>query len=84
MALVLDRIYDGVGFDDLGNEMLRDLVVSRACCPRSKLATTDYLGRYRGREVDINVIYRFMDKLDKTYQHQRVQQNHCRAYAQDS
>ena len=71
--LILDRIYDGIGFGGLGSEMLRDLVVSRVCCPRSKLATTDYLRRYRGREVDINVIYRFMDKLDESFR-QRVQQ----------
>ena len=71
--LILDRIYDGVGFGALGSEMLRDLVVSRVCCPRSKLATTDYLRRYRGREIDINVIYRFMDKLDEPFR-QRVQQ----------
>ena len=71
--LILDRIYDGIGFGGLGSEMLRDLVVSRVCCPRSKLATTDYLRRYRGREVDINVIYRFMDKLDESFR-QQVQQ----------
>lgn len=71
--MILDRIYDGIGFGGLGSEMLRDLVVSRVCCPRSKLATTDYLRRYRGREVDINVIYRFMDKLDESFR-QRVQQ----------
>lgn len=71
--LILDRIYDGIGFGCLGNEMLRDLVVSRVCCPGSKLATTNYLRRYRGKDVDINVIYRFMDKLDETYR-QRVQQ----------
>ena len=34
--LILDRIYDGIGFGCLGNEMLRDLVVSRVCCPGSK------------------------------------------------
>ena len=71
--LILDRIYDGIGFGDLGSEMLRDLVVSRVCCPRSKLATTDYLRRYRGKEIDISVIYRFMDKLDEPFR-QRVQQ----------
>ncbi len=71
--LILDRIYDGIGFGGLGCEMLRDLVVSRVCCPRSKLATTDYLRRYRGKDVDINVIYRFMDKLDEGFR-QRVQQ----------
>lgn len=78
--LILDRIYDGVGFGALGSEMLRDLVVSRVCCPRSKLATTDYLRRYRGKEIDISVIYRFMDKLDDSFrqQVQKISVEHTR------
>ena len=70
--LILDRIYDGVGFGVLGEDLLRDLVVSRVCCPRSKLATVDYLRRYKGTAVDINAVYRMMDKMDEPFR-QRVQ-----------
>lgn len=71
--LLLDRIYDNIGFGQLGSGMLRDLVVSRVCQPRSKLATVDYLRRVCGVEVEVHTIYRFMDKLDETFR-QRVQQ----------
>ena len=43
--LLLDRVYDNVGFNQFESDMLRNLVVSRICQPRSKLATVDYLRR---------------------------------------
>ena len=71
--LLLDRIYDNIGFGLLKNDMLRNLVVSRVCQPRSKLATVDYLRRACGVEVGVYSIYRFMDTLDEKFR-QRVQQ----------
>lgn len=71
--LLLDRIYDNIGFGQLRSDMLRDLVVSRVCQPRSKLATVDYLRRACGVGVEVHSIYRFMDKLDETFR-QRIQQ----------
>ena len=78
--LILDRIYDGVGFGELKEDLLRDLVVSRVCCPGSKLATVDYLRRYKGTEVDINAVYRMMDKMDEAFrqQVQRISVEHTR------
>ena len=70
---ILDRLYDNVGFGGLGDNMLRDIVVSRVSCPRSKLATVDYLRRYRGTEVEVHTIYRLMDRMDEPFR-QRVQQ----------
>lgn len=71
--LILDSIYDGVGFGALGDDILKMLVVSRLCQPMSKLATVDYLRRYNGVEVNVNTLYRYMDKLDEKMR-QRVQQ----------
>ena len=71
--LILDRIYDNVGFGVLGDDLLRDIVVSRVCCPRSKLATVDYLRRHCGTNVEVHTIYRLMDKIDEPFR-QRVQQ----------
>ena len=71
--LILDRIYDGIGFGELDDDVLRDLVVSRICHPMSKLATVDYLKRYKGVCVDINELYRDMDRLDESVR-QKVQQ----------
>lgn len=71
--LLLDHIYDSIGFKLLDSQLLRDLVVSRLCCPRSKLATVDYLRRVCGKQVEVHTIYRFLDKLDEKFR-QRVQQ----------
>ena len=71
--LILNRLYDNIGFGSLGNDMLRDIVVSRVCCPSSKLATVDYLRRCRGAEVEVHTVYRLMDKMDESFR-QRVQQ----------
>lgn len=71
--LLLDRVYDNVGFNQFDSDMLRNLVVSRICQPRSKLATVDYLRRACGVDVEVHTIYRFMDKLDESFR-QRVQQ----------
>ncbi len=71
--LILDRVYDNVGFGSLGDNLLRDIVVSRVCCPRSKLATVDYLRRHCGSNVGVHTIYRLMDSIDETFR-QRVQQ----------
>lgn len=71
--LVLDRIYDSIGFNQLPDSVLRQLVVSRICQPMSKLATVDYLRRYNNSTVDVNKLYRYMDKLDESMR-QQVQQ----------
>lgn len=65
--LILDRIYDNVGFGAIGDRTLRDIVVSRVCCPRSKLATVEYLRRYCGSEVGVHTIYRLMDSIDEPF-----------------
>lgn len=63
--LILDRVYDNIGFNAIHDQVLRDLVVSRVCQPMSKLATVDYLRRYKGIDVGVHTIYRYMDKLDE-------------------
>ena len=78
--LILDGIYDGIGFGELDDDVLRDLVVSRICHPMSKLATVDYLKRYKGVSVDINELYRDMDRLDESVRQkvQRISVEHTR------
>jgi len=39
------------------------LVISRLAFPLSKLKTTDYLYRYQGKQIEVDTIYRFLDKL---------------------
>ena len=61
--LLLGQIYDGIGFDRITDDILRHLVIARVSQPRSKLATVDYLKSYYDEDLDLNHIYRYMDKL---------------------
>ena len=61
--LLLNRVYDHIGFNQIPDEILRHLVIARVSQPRSKLATVAYLKSYYDEDVDLNHIYRYMDKL---------------------
>ena len=71
--LLLDCIYDNIGFNRIPDEILRHLVIARVSQPASKLATTEYLKSYYDEDIDLNHIYRYMDKLYNT-QRELVQQ----------
>ena len=64
--LLLNRVYDSIGFNRIPDDILRHLVIARVSHPRSKLATVDYLKSYYDEDVDLNHIYRYMDKLYNT------------------
>lgn len=61
--LILNHIYDSIGFSCIKDDILRHLVVARICQPSSKLATTSYLRSYFKEDIDLSRIYRYMDKL---------------------
>ena len=61
--LLLGKIFDEIGFDQIEDELFRQLVVSRLCFPASKLKTTDYLQKYHGVSIHPDQIYRYLDKL---------------------
>lgn len=61
--LIFGRIYDSIGFGDLGEELFRHLVITRLYHPGSKLKTIDYLYRFMGIKKNVDEIYRFMDKI---------------------
>ena len=71
--LLLGQVYDRIGFNRIPDEILRHLVIARVSQPRSKLATVAYLKSYYDEDVDLNHIYRYMDKLYNT-QKELVQQ----------
>lgn len=71
--MLLSRVYDLVGFNEIPDEILRHLVISRASQPMSKRATVDYLKSYYDEDVELHNIYRYMDKLYDT-QMERVHQ----------
>lgn len=65
--LVLGRIFDEVGFNQIPEELFRHLVISRLVFPLSKLKTIDYLRKYLGTSYEVDQIYRYLDKLRKEY-----------------
>ena len=62
--IIFGRIYDSIGFNEIKEELLRHLVIARLAFPLSKLKTIEYLYRYQGIVLDINTVYRFLDKLN--------------------
>jgi transposase len=71
--LILNKVLKLIGFNEIDNEILKHLVVSRICQPRSKVATVDYLKSYFDENVELHKIYRYLDKLRNT-QKDKVQQ----------
>ncbi|MES1226803.1 MAG: IS1634 family transposase, partial [Bacteroidota bacterium] len=61
--LVLGKIFHEIGFDNIGEELFRNLVIARLIYPVSKLKTIDYLQKYKGITLHVNDIYRYLDKL---------------------
>lgn len=78
--LLLDRIYDTIGFNQIPDGILRHLVIARVSQPASKLATTEYLKSHYDEDIDLNHIYRYMDKLYNTQQElvQQISVEHTR------
>lgn len=61
--LLLGKLFDEIGFNQITDELFRHLVITRLVYPVSKLKTTDYLFKYRGITIDVVKIYRYLDKL---------------------
>jgi transposase len=66
IELLLGKIFDEIGFNQIPDNLFRHLVLSRISFPASKLKTTDYLLKYQYLGVDVQQIYRYMDKLHKS------------------
>lgn len=61
--LLLGKIFDEIGFDVVKEELFRHLVITRLIYPVSKLRTVDYLFKYKGLEISVYSVYRYLDKL---------------------
>jgi Transposase DDE domain len=69
--LLLGKIFDDIGFNTITDELFRHLVITRLVYPVSKLKTVDYLAKYKGVQLSVYSIYRYLDKLQK-YQIEQV------------
>lgn len=68
--LVFGRLFDSIGFNAIKDELFRHIVITRLVYPTSKLKTVDYLYRYQGIDIDVDTVYRFLDKLNEKYKAQ--------------
>jgi len=71
--MILNPLFNNIGFNAIKDDILRHLVVSRICHPQSKVATVDYLKSYFDEDVELHKIYRYLDKLSDT-QKDNIQQ----------
>ena len=68
--IIFGKIYDHIGFGAIKEELFRHLVIARLAFPLSKLKTIEYLYRYQGVSLDIDAVYRFLDKLNNNIKEQ--------------
>ncbi|NLB27043.1 MAG: IS1634 family transposase [Bacteroidales bacterium] len=61
--LLLGDIFNEIGFNKIGDEIFKQLVLCRIAYPRSKLKTTEYLNRYKQINWSEDQVYRYLDKL---------------------
>ena len=78
--LVLSQVFKAVGFDAIGDDILKHLVIARLCQPSSKAGTVDYLKSYFDEDVGLHSIYRYLDRLHSTHQEtvQQISVGHTR------
>jgi transposase len=68
--IIFGKIYDSIGFGSLQEDLFRHLVIARLAFPLSKLKTIEYLYRFQGIMLDIDAVYRFLDKLNSKLKEQ--------------
>lgn len=68
--LILGKLFDEIGFNQIADKLFRQLVIARLIYPLSKLKTTEYLMRYTGKHINVEQVYRFLDKLNARYKEQ--------------
>ncbi len=71
--LLLGKLYDDIGFNKIEDDYFKLLVISRLSFPVSKLKTVNYLQKYQGLDIEVQSIYRYLDKL-QSKQKELVQQ----------
>ena len=67
--LILNRVFDRIGFNRIEDDVFRKLVQSRLSFPASKAATVEYLKNYYDEDLDLSKIYRYLDKLNDRHKH---------------
>jgi transposase len=70
--LILGKIFNEVGYDQIPQSLFRHLVITRLIYPGSKLKTVDYLLHYKGLYTNEDRIYRYMDWFNKNHKEKAI------------
>jgi transposase len=62
-TLLLEKLYNEIGFNKIKNTLLKSLVFSRIIFPTSKLKTTELLSKYYDIDIQVQKVYRYLDDL---------------------
>jgi transposase len=83
--LVLGKIFDEIGFNQIEDQLFKDLVLYRLVYPKSKLKTTEYLYRFAQKTYSQDDLYRYMDKLYNSQKElvQQISYNHTLSILHD-
>lgn len=65
--LIIGKIFNEIGFNTIPEDLFRHLVISRLIKPGSKLNLIDYLYYYNRTKINVDSIYRFLDKFYNKY-----------------
>ena len=66
--IILGRIFDDIGLNEIKEDLFRDMVICRLVSPSSKLKMVEYLWMYKKKRIGVSSIYRFLDKFYKEYE----------------
>jgi len=58
--LLLGKLFNEIGFNQIKDVLFKYLVITRLVYPVSKLKTTDYLFNYKGLSISVYSIYRYL------------------------
>jgi transposase len=67
VELILGKLFNEIGFNQIKEPLFRHLVLSRICYPGSKLKTVEYLLRHHQLVYEIDSVYRYLDKVAGKY-----------------
>jgi transposase len=68
--LVLVKIFNEIGFNQIPEKLFQHLVIGRLVYPGSKYRTVEYLSRHYQEHYAISTVYRYLDKLHAGYKSQ--------------
>jgi hypothetical protein len=60
--LILNQVFNLIGFNSIGDDILKHLVISRLCQPSSKAGTVDYLKSYFDEDLELHNVYRYLGR----------------------